>query len=271
MVHAEFHAAHRTHRRNRSMVTLPRMRARSFTRPAAAAATLALVLGLAACGEEDPKDDASDDTSATPTETSDAPTDSATVTETTDAAGACNYVPDGTDAGVEPPPATPTTSGEVGVTLETTIGEFHLTLDGDRTPCTTNSIASLVEQGFYDDTTCHRMTVSQGFEVLQCGDPTGTGGGGPGYTIPAEFDGTETYPAGTLAMARATDPDSGGSQFFICYGDTLLDPAYTVFGTVDQATVDAIADAAKAGVTPVLGPEDGTPNTEITFETATVD
>jgi len=274
MVNAEFHMAHRTHAGNPTIATLPRMRARSFTRPAAAAATLALVLGLAACGEEDPKDDASDDTSATPTKTSDAPTDaptdSATVTET-GAAGACSYVPDGTDAGVELPPATPTTSGEVPVSIATTIGEFHLTLDGDRTPCTTSSIASLVEQGFYDGTTCHRMTVSQGFEVLQCGDPTGTGGGGPGYTIPAEFDGTETYPAGTLAMARATDPDSGGSQFFICYGDTLLDPAYTVFGTVDQATIDAIADAAKAGITPVLGPEDGTPNTEITFETATVD
>ena len=157
------------------------------------------------------------------------------------------------------------------MTIGTTIGEFHLTLDGDRTPCTTNSIVSLVEQGFYDDTTCHRMTVSEGFQVLQCGDPTGTGSGGPGYGIPAEWDGTETYPAGTLAMARAADPNSGGSQFFICFGDTALSPEYTVFGTVDQATIDAIATAAEAGVTPVMGPEDGTPKTDITFDTATVD
>jgi peptidyl-prolyl cis-trans isomerase B (cyclophilin B) len=237
---------------------MPVMRSRSFTRPALAAATLALVFGLAACGDDDSKDDdARDDTSADNT--------------STETDGPCTYVPDGTDPGVELPPSTPTTSGEVGVTIGTTIGEFHLTLDGDRTPCTTNSIASLVDQGFYDGTTCHRMTVSQGFEVLQCGDPTGTGGGGPGYTIPAEFDGTETYPAGTLAMARAIEPDSGGSQFFICFGDTQLSPEYTVFGTVDQATIDAIATAAEAGVTPVMGPEDGTPNTEIKFETASLD
>lgn len=254
---------------------MPDMRSRSFARPALAAASLALVLGLAGCGEEDPESDARDDTSSSETsestETAGSPTETATVTETGAADGSCEYVPDGTDAGVELPPGDPTTSGEVGVTIETTIGEFHLTLDGDRTPCTTNSFASLVEQGFYDDTTCHRMTVSQGFEVLQCGDPTGTGSGGPGYTIPAEFDGSETYPAGTLAMARATDPNSGGSQFFICYGETLLSPEYTVFGTVDQATIDAIATAAEAGVTPQMGPEDGTPKTEITFETATLD
>jgi peptidyl-prolyl cis-trans isomerase B (cyclophilin B) len=72
-------------------------------------------------------------------------------------------------------------------------------------------------------------------------------------------------------MARAQDPDSGGSQFFIVYGDTALDPAYTTFGTVDQATIDAITEAAKDGITPVLSPEDGTPNTEITIESATVD
>ncbi len=246
------------------------MRVRSFTRPALAATALVLALGLAACGEEDPDDEARDDSSATPSETADSPT--ATVTETAEGgSGDCEYVPDGTGGDVELPPATPATAGEVGVTIGTTIGEFHLTLDGDRTPCTTNSIVSLVEQGFYDDTTCHRMTISQGFQVLQCGDPTGTGSGGPGYTIPAEYDGTETYPAGTLAMARAADPNSGGSQFFICFGDTALSPEYTVFGTVDQDTVDAIAEAAEAGVTPVMGPEDGTPKTDITFDTATVD
>ncbi len=245
---------------------------RSYARPAIMAATFSLVLCLAACGEDDPKDEARDDTSSSPSETSASPTETATVTETDDAAGgSCDYVPDGTESGVEPPPAEPTVSGDVGVTITTTIGDFHLTLDGDRAPCTTNSFVSLVEQNFFNDTTCHRMTVSQGFELLQCGDPTGTGSGGPGYGIPAEWDGTETYPAGTLAMARAADPNSGGSQFFICFGDTQLTPEYTVFGTVDQATIDAIADAAKAGVVPQMGPEDGTPKTEITFETATVD
>ncbi len=248
------------------------MRARTFTRPALVATALVLSLGLTACGDDEPEDKASDDTSVS--ESSDEPTETGTTTtETTEAGGdgECEYVSDGTGGEVELPPATPTATGEVGVTIETTIGPFHLSLDGDRTPCTTGSMVSLVEQGFYDDTTCHRMTVSEGFEVLQCGDPTGTGAGGPGYTIPAEYDGTETYPAGTLAMARAQDPNSGGSQFFICFGDTALSPEYTVFGTVDSETVDAIATAAEAGVTPVMGPEDGTPKTEITFETATLD
>lgn len=262
-MNAEFHSAYRTQGGNLTLSTMPVMR--SFTRPALVATALVLALGLAACGEDDPDDDASDDTSTSQT------TDDPTATETETSADGCTYVPDGTGGDVELPPSSPDGTGEVGVTIATSIGEFHLALDGDRTPCTTSSMKSLVEQGFYDGTTCHRMTVSAGFQVLQCGDPTGTGGGGPGYTIPAEYDGTEIYPAGTLAMARAADPNSGGSQFFICYGDTVLAPEYTVFGTVDQATIDAIADAAKAGVTPVMGPEDGTPKTEITFETATVD
>lgn len=246
------------------------MRARSFPRPLVAATTLVLALGLAACGEDDPVDEASDDTTTSAETKSGSPSD--TDGETDAGSGVeCDYVADGTGGDVAPPPSSPTVSGEIGVTIGTTIGEFHLTLDAERTPCTTNSMVSLVEQGFYDGTTCHRMTTSQGFQVLQCGDPTGTGSGGPGYTIPAEFDGTETYPAGTLAMARAADPDSGGSQFFICYGDTALSPEYTVFGTVDEATVAAIAEAAQAGVTPQLGPEDGTPKTEITFDKATLD
>jgi len=103
------------------------------------------------------------------------------------------------------------------------------------------------------------------------GRPTGTGSGGPGYTIPDELTGDESYPAGTLAMANTGMPDSGGSQFFIVYGDTALPPDYAVFGTVDQGTIDLIADAAKAGVTPQMGPEDGAPKTPIDFETVTVD
>ena len=244
------------------------MRARSFTRPALVAASLTLALGLAACGDDDPESKASDDGSTS--QESGSPTNPDQTASAT-GTGECTYVPDGSPSVVDLPPATPTTNGPVDVTMKTTIGDFKLTLDSQRTPCTTNSFVSLVDQGFFDGTTCHRLTISDFFKVLQCGDPNGDGSGGPGYTIPAEFDGTETYPAGTLAMARAQSPDSGGSQFFIVYGDTGLDPAYTVFGTVDQATVDAITEAAKAGVTPVLGPEDGTPKTDISIDSASVD
>ncbi|THI96669.1 peptidylprolyl isomerase [Nocardioides sp.] len=185
--------------------------------------------------------------------------------------GPCTYEPDGTSSDVELPPSQPTASGQVPVTMTTSVGEFKATLDADRAPCTVNSFVSLAEQEYFDGTSCHRLTTRPGFQVLQCGDPDGTGMGGPGYTVPAEFDGTETYPAGTLAMARAQDPDSGGSQFFIVYGDTGLDPSYTVFGTVDADTVARIAKAAEAGVTPEMGPEDGRPKTPVTFETVSVD
>jgi peptidyl-prolyl cis-trans isomerase B (cyclophilin B) len=232
--------------------TMPPMRSRLL----AGVPALLLLASLSACSDAD----AEGDTSAQDDTTSEATSE-----------GACSYESDGSSSDVELPPADPTTSGQVPVTMTTSIGEFKATLDADKAPCTVNSFVSLAEQKFFDGTTCHRMTTSPGFQVLQCGDPEGTGMGGPGYTIPAEFDGTETYPAGTLAMARAQDPDSGGSQFFIVYGDTGLDPAYTVFGTVDAATVTRIAKAAEAGVAPQMGPEDGTPKTEISFETVTVD
>ena len=95
---------------------------------------------------------------------------------------------------------------------------------------------SLAEQGYFDDTTCHRLT-TQGIFVLQCGDPTATGGGGPGYSFEDELDGAEKYPAGTIAMANA-GPDTNGSQFFLVYEDTELPPSYTTFGTIDDAGLE---------------------------------
>lgn len=221
-----------------------------------------LLTTLSACGEEDSgADEASDTTSADPTTTAPG--------EGSGEAGACSYVEDGS-GGAELPPGEPAYSDNVAVNFSTTIGDFSATLDAATAPCTVNSFASLAEQGYFDDTTCHRLTVTQGFEVLQCGDPTGTGTGGPGYTIPDEYDGSETYPAGTLAMANTGAPDSGGSQFFIVYGDTQLPPQYTVFGTVDAAGIKAITQAAKAGVEPQMGPEDGAPKTPIDLTTVSL-
>lgn len=109
-----------------------------------------------------------------------------------------------------------------------------LTLYRDKTPCTANSFESLAKQGFFDNVACHRLVSDPSFGVLQCGDPTGTGSGGPGYQFADELSGTETYPAGTLAMANS-GANTNGSQFFMVFNDATLDPSYTVFGKVDAA------------------------------------
>lgn len=221
--------------------------------PRRSRAVLAAVLApmpllLAACGDDE------EPTSAAPEATG----------------PACSYAdaePAAKD--VTPPPDRASVAGTVEATLKTSIGDLDLELDADRAPCTVNSFVSLVDQGYFDDTVCHRMTTS-GIYVLQCGDPSATGTGGPGYTIEDEVDGSETYPAGTLAMAKTPLPDSGGSQFFVVYDDTGLPPEYTVFGTVSEATVDLLRDVAADGVDDANGPGDGHPNTEVRIESATV-
>ena len=92
--------------------------------------------------------------------------------------------------------------------------------------------------------------------MLQCGDPTGTGSGGPGYSFDDELTGKETYPAGTLAMANA-GPNTNGSQFFLVYADTPLPPSYTVFGKMDPAGRRVVARIAAAGTAD--GGPDGAP------------
>lgn len=179
----------------------------------------------------------------------------------------CSYESDGQDADVELPPSDARYSGQVEATIATTAGDLAVTLDADGAPCTVNSFLSLAEQGFFDDTPCHRLTSYPTLSVLQCGDPTGQGTGGPGYTIPDELDtATQDYPAGTLAMANTGYPDSGGSQFFIVYGDSKLDPTYTVFGTIDQAGIASVAKVAADGSTP---PQDGAPNTAVEIDAVT--
>ena len=127
---------------------------------------------------------------------------------------------------------------------------------------------SLAEQGYFDATQCHRLT-TEGIFVLQCGDPTGTGTGGPGYSFDDELSGEETYPAGTLAMANA-GPNTNGSQFFIVYDDTQLPPAYAVFGTVDDASVKIVAGASPRRAPTTAAPADGAPKTPVEIESVTV-
>lgn len=125
-------------------------------------------------------------------------------------------------------------------------------LDGSAAPQAVSSTISLVTSGFYDGLSCHRMTDS-GFYILQCGDPTGDGTGGPGYAYgPIEnAPADDVYPAGTIAMARqAGNPDSMGSQFFIVYEDTTIPDGYSVIGHVTSGLDTLRTEITDAGVLP---------------------
>ncbi|MFC0627373.1 peptidylprolyl isomerase [Kribbella deserti] len=164
---------------------------------------------------------------------------------------------------------TPAT-GTTPVTLATTIGDLKFTIDKAAGPCAAKSFLSLVGQKYYDNTECHRMTVGKGLQVLQCGDPTGQGSGGPGYAFQEEAWKELKYGRGTLAMAKTQAAASTGSQFFIVYGDgSGLTPDYTAFGTVDAASLKKIDAVALKGVTPVNGPGDGKPITPVKITSAT--
>jgi peptidyl-prolyl cis-trans isomerase B (cyclophilin B) len=182
--------------------------------------------------------------------------------------GACGYIQTGDAArDVDAPPAEPAESGSVSATISTSAGEIPVTLDAAAAPCTVGSFLSLADQGYFDDTTCHRLTTS-GIFVLQCGDPSGTGMGGPGYSYADELTGGETYPAGTVAMANA-GPDTNGSQFFLVYEDTQLPPLYTVFGQMDAAGLAVVQQVAEAGA--VGGTGDGAPATPVDITAVTID
>jgi peptidyl-prolyl cis-trans isomerase B (cyclophilin B) len=146
----------------------------------------------------------------------------------------------------------------------TNCGTIIVSLDGKDAPHTVNSFAFLSRKGYFTDTPCHRLTTS-GIYVLQCGDPTGTGTGGPGYTIPDENLKGATYPAGTVAMANTGAPHTGGSQFFFVYANTNLPAQYTPFGHV-TAGLDVLTRIAKAGSDNSSGPGDGRPNQPVVIE-----
>lgn len=170
---------------------------------------------------------------------------------------------------VNAPQAGPTTtSGTVSATMQTSAGPIGLTLDRALAPCTVNSFVSLAQQGFYSNSPCHRLVTTPGLQVLQCGDPTGSGTGGPGYTIPDEVFKELTYPRGYVAMAKTSQPNSGGSQFFLIYGNSELPPDYTVFGTVSPDGLKVIDEIAKAGSEGSGG--DGKPKQPVTITSVDV-
>ena len=129
-------------------------------------------------------------------------------------------------------------------TIDTSEGKIVAKLFPDKAPQTVNSFVFLAREHFYDGTPFHR--VIKGF-MIQGGDPTGTGTGGPGYHLKAEFNDTR-HERGVLSMARAQDPDSAGSQFFIMHGNAPhLDGKYTAFGKVIKGldVIDKIANAPR--------------------------
>ena len=174
----------------------------------------------------------------------------------------------------------PTDPAQISASMETNQGDIGLMLDNGKAPCTVNSFANLAQSGFFNETPCHRLTTSEGLSVLQCGDPTGEGTGGPGYEFANEYPTNQyqpddpalqqplVYPRGTLAMANA-GPGTNGSQFFLVYKDSQLPPNYTVFGTIDEtglATLDKIAAGGVAG-----GGQDGKPATDVQVKSILLD
>ena len=225
---------------------------------------LVLVVVLGACGTVPPTAPAS----SGPPATSSAASTSAAATPTASPDSiTCDYTVTGRAAKpVHLPSAVGVpASGTVAWVLKLTEGDVTLKLDRNRAPCTVHSFESLAGQGFYDNTRCHRL-VDSGILVLQCGDPTGTGSGGPGYSFPDETDGTETYPAGTVAMANA-GPNTNGSQFFLVWGDSKLPPNYTVFGSMDAASRDVVAGIASQGQDGSNPDGSGKPNSPAKIET----
>ncbi|MFD5553463.1 peptidylprolyl isomerase [Streptomyces sp. NPDC127068] len=171
-------------------------------------------------------------------------------------------------------------SAKYTMKLDTTCGVLDIGLDAAAAPRTVNSFDFLLNKGYLDHTKCHRLTTS-GIYVLQCGDPQGTGQGGPGYSIPDEnlkdkrLKGN-VYPAGTVAMANQYNGqtnkgrDSGGSQFFLVYQDSQLPPDYTPFGTLSASGMKVLKKIAGAGAAAPDQMGTTKPNATVVINKATV-
>ena len=154
----------------------------------------------------------------------------------------------------------------VRATIETSEGSMSFEFFNDKAPGHVKNFVDLAEKGFYDGTNFHR--VIDGF-MIQGGCPDGNGMGGPGYTIDAEFNDTP-HVRGVLSMARSQDPNSAGSQFFVCHGDAgFLDGQYTAFGRLVDGD-DTLEKIAKAEVRPGAGGEASKPVTPVTVSKVTI-
>ena len=146
-------------------------------------------------------------------------------------------------------------------TIVTNQGTVVATLDGTKAPHTVNSFKFLADHKYFDNSPCHRLT-TQGIFVLQCGDPTGTGQGGPTYQFKDENLANASYTQGVVAMANS-GPNTNGSQFFLIYKDSATLPKkYTVIGKITEG-LNVVQKVANSGEDDSNGPGDGHPNTDV--------
>ncbi len=197
----------------------------------------------------------------------------------------CTYRDSGQEPAkaADPPPGDPESDAPTELIVSTSSGDVKISLDADKAPCASNSFVSLAKQGFYDETPCHRLVVggAGSLNVLQCGDPTGSGTGDPGYEFDEELvdqdprlqpcygqtseaSGKEycTYTAGTVAMAKGSAEGTSGSQFFLVFEDSVLDAAYTVLGRMSASGLKVVRSIAAQGT--VNGSEQ--PKQSVTIE-----
>jgi peptidyl-prolyl cis-trans isomerase B (cyclophilin B) len=211
--------------------------------------------------------------SPTPTPTPSASaTPSPTPTTVAEPATHCTYTAAGTAARkVSLPPTTPDYKATYTATINTNRGAIVIDLLNSKATCTVNSFVHLAEQDFYNSSPCFRLSTTDSVYILQCGDPTGKGSGGPGYGFANENLTGATYPAGTLAMANESGvADSNGSQFFLVYKDSSLPPDYTPFGKIVSG-LNILQTVAKAGYGPPLSSGGGgAPKEKVEIESVTV-
>jgi peptidyl-prolyl cis-trans isomerase B (cyclophilin B) len=224
---------------------------------------IGVVGGLAAANSGSSKKPTAAAATTTPT-----PTPTATGTPV------CDYVADATTKTATSPGLPPDTKavGAHVATIALKQGTYTGTITialSTKTPCTVNSFQFLASKKFFNNTACHREVAESALSVLQCGDPTGTGSGGPGYTIPDENLTGATYPRGTIAMANTGAGHTGGSQFFLVTKDSTLPADYTPFGTI-TAGLDVLDKIAAVGQNNANGTGDGAPKTPVTITSFTI-
>lgn len=151
--------------------------------------------------------------------------------------------------------------------LVTSCGVIEFSMDAKKAPHTTNAMTFLANNHYFDGTFCHRMTKSAGLVVLQCGDPDGTGAGGPGFTLPEENLTGAKYKRGVVAMAKTNAPHSTGSQFFLVDQDSELPPQYTVLGQMTPASLTVLDKIEALGID---NGQDGAPKQKVYIESFTV-